>query len=223
MNKMRKLLGALAVVVGVLIVGVTAVALAQEDPAPTDAAQEATATFTAFGQRVRRGWQRLFTPQEKEAALADALNISVDELDAAREAAWASLLDQAVADGRLTQSQADAMQNGDFALPAYLRDLRQDYLPRETVEAVTAEALGMTVDELTAAREAGQRLPEIAAAQGVELSAVREAVQSALAEALAQAVANGRLTQTQADRLLNRAAHLGPRLHGPVRPLTPGE
>ncbi len=221
MNTMRKLLGALALVVGVLIVGVTAVALAQEEPGPTDAAQEATATFTAFGQRVRRGWHRLFTPQEKEAALADALNISVDELDAAREAAWANLLDQAVADGHLTQSQADAMQDGDFSARGYLRELRQEYLPRETVAAVTAGALGLSVDDFNAALAAGQRLPEIAAAQGVELSAVREAVQAALAEALAQAVADGRLTQTQADRLLDQARQPGPRVRGLERPFVP--
>jgi transcriptional regulator with XRE-family HTH domain len=44
------------------------------------------------------------------ALLADALGISTDELQAAREKAEQARLDQAIADGQLTQEQADLMQ-----------------------------------------------------------------------------------------------------------------
>ena len=47
--------------------------------------------------------------------LADALGISVDELNAARQTAVNSQIDQAVADGRITQDQADLMK-GRYAL-----------------------------------------------------------------------------------------------------------
>ncbi len=202
MNKMSKLLGALALVVGVLIVGVTAVALAQDS---TSADGGALTAVSGFAPRLRQGIERLFTPQEKDAALADALDISVDELDAARQTARETLLAQAVADGRITQSQADDMANGTFSLRGDLRDLRQEYLPKEAVDAAIADALGLTVDDLAAARDAGQRLPELAAQQGVALSAVQDALQTALADALRQAVADGRLTQSQADEILSHA------------------
>ncbi|MBK7915299.1 MAG: hypothetical protein IPJ94_03385 [Chloroflexi bacterium] len=215
MNKMSKLLGALALVVGVLIVGVTAVALAQ-DSTPRDAG--ALTAVSGFAPRLRQGIERLFTPQEKDAALADALDISVDELDAARQTARETLLAQAVADGRITQAQADEMADGNFSPRGYLGDLRQEYLPKETVDAVIADALSLTVDDLTAARDAGQRLPEIADQQGVDLSAVQAALQTALADALQQAVADGRITQAQADDILS---HQGDWLRPNQRPFGP--
>ena len=215
MNKMSKLLGALALVVGVLIVGVTAVALAQDS---TSADGGALTAVSGFAPRLRQGIERLFTPQEKDAALADALDISVDELDAARQTARETLLAQAVADGRITQAQADEMADGNFSPRSYLGDLRQEYLPKETVDAVIADALSLTVDDLTAARDAGQRLPEIADQQGVDLSAVQAALQTALADALQQAVADGRITQAQADDILS---HQGDWLRPNQRPFGP--
>ena len=215
MNKMSKLLGALALVVGVLIVGVTAVALAQDS---TSADGGALTAVSGFAPRLRQGIERLFTPQEKDAALADALDISVDELDAARQTARETLLAQAVADGRITQAQADEMADGNFSPRGYLGDLRQEYLPKETVDAVIADALSLTVDDLTAARDAGQRLPEIAAQQGVDLSEVQAALQTALADALQQAVADGRITQAQADDILS---HQGDWLRPNQRPFGP--
>ncbi|MBK7180311.1 MAG: hypothetical protein IPH82_24515 [Chloroflexi bacterium] len=215
MNKMSKLLGALALVVGVLIVGVTAVALAQDS---TSADGGALTAVSGFAPRLRQGIERLFTPQEKDAALADALDISVDELDAARQTARETLLAQAVADGRITQAQADEMADGNFSPRGYLGDLRQEYLPKETVDAVIADALSLTVDDLTAARDAGQRLPEIADQQGVDLSAVQAALQTALADALQQAVADGRITQAQADDILS---HQGDWLRPNQRPFGP--
>ena len=215
MNKMSKLLGALALVVGVLIVGVTAVALAQDS---TSADGGALTAVSGFAPRLRQGIERLFTPQEKDAALADALDISVDELDAARQTARETLLAQAVADGSITQAQADEMADGNFSPRRYLGDLRQEYLPKETVDAVIADALSLTVDDLTAARDAGQRLPEIAAQQGVDLSEVQAALQTALADALQQAVADGRITQAQADDILS---HQGDWLRPNQRPFGP--
>ncbi|MBP6471969.1 MAG: hypothetical protein KBE23_16730 [Chloroflexi bacterium] len=215
MNKYRKILGVMVVGVLVLIVGVTAVALAQDSPSPDAGVLTAVA---GFAPRLRHGIERLFTPEEKDAALADALDMSVDELDMARQTARETLLTQAVADGRITQAQADEMANGNFSVRGYLGDLRQEYLPKETVDAIIADALGLTVDDLTAARDAGQRLPEIAAQQGVELSAVQAALQAALADALQQAVADGRITQAQADDMLS---HQGDWFRPNQRPFGP--
>ncbi len=162
------------------------------------------------GQRGERG-PKLFTPEEREAALADALGISVETLAAAKEEAQAALLEQAVVDGKITQAQADAILSGENAR-GYLRDI----FDKEAVETAVADALGLTVEELQAARDDGKRLPEIAAEQGVELSAVQEAAQAVREAALQQAVEDGLLTQEQADQLQNRrgGGNGGPRRNG---------
>jgi hypothetical protein len=69
-----------------------------------------------------------------------------------------------------------------------------------------AEALEMTPEELFAELRAGKNLAEIAEEQGVEAEAVFEAVSAARGEvmqqAIEQAVEDGRLSQEQADWLL---------------------
>ncbi|MBN1139526.1 MAG: hypothetical protein JXM73_23320 [Anaerolineae bacterium] len=71
-----------------------------------------------------------------------------------------------------------------------------------SMPTLLAEALHMAREELYAAQTAGQTVAEIAAAQGVELADVVAAVVAPHAERLAQAVADGRLTQEQADAML---------------------
>ncbi len=69
-----------------------------------------------------------------------------------------------------------------------------------------AEALGLTPEQLFAELHAGKTLEEIAEAQGVELEAVQAAMEAAHKEAMrqqiAQAVEDGRMSQEQADWLL---------------------
>jgi len=64
-----------------------------------------------------------------------------------------------------------------------------------------AETLGLTVEELEAARDEGHTLWEIAEEQGVELAEVGEALKTAGQELLDQAVTDGTLTQEQADTI----------------------
>jgi len=67
---------------------------------------------------------------------------------------------------------------------------------------ILAEVLDMTPEEIFAELEAGKTIAEIAAEQGVELAELVDALIAPHAEALAQAVEDGRLTQEQADWLL---------------------
>jgi hypothetical protein len=71
-----------------------------------------------------------------------------------------------------------------------------------------AEALGMTVDELQAAIQSGQTPQEIAEAQGLNWDDVqtqlREQALATAKEKLQQAVADGKLSQEQADAILER-------------------
>ncbi|MGQ9490100.1 MAG: hypothetical protein ACUVR4_05365 [Anaerolineae bacterium] len=69
-----------------------------------------------------------------------------------------------------------------------------------------AEALGLTPTQLFEQLHSGKTLSEIAEAQGVDLAKVQEAANAArvqaMKDAIAQAVKNGRITQEQADWLL---------------------
>ena len=67
----------------------------------------------------------------------------------------------------------------------------------------TAKALGLTADQLTAEFQAGKTLPEIAKEHNVELAAVQKALADARKAALDKAVADGWLTQKQADLMLD--------------------
>ncbi len=69
------------------------------------------------------------------------------------------------------------------------------------VEA-TAEATGLTVEEVVAALQGGQSYADIASGAGVTLEAIAGVAVAQRAEALKQAVADGRFTQEQADTML---------------------
>lgn len=75
-----------------------------------------------------------------------------------------------------------------------------------TMFDVVAEALGLTPEEFFAELHAGKTLEEIAEGQGVELEVVHDAMQAARVEAMRerieQAVEDGRITQEQADWML---------------------
>ena len=68
--------------------------------------------------------------------------------------------------------------------------------------AIMADALGITVEELAAARETGTKLDELAAANGTTVEAIKEAMLAATTDAINQAVASGEMTQAQADMVL---------------------
>lgn len=65
-----------------------------------------------------------------------------------------------------------------------------------------AEVLGMDVADLAAERQAGKSLAEIAASKGVSTDSLISALLAAREAALDEAVASGRITQEQADYML---------------------
>ena len=109
-----------------------------------------------------------------QALLAEALGITVEELQAAEQQAYSAALDQAVTNGDLTQDEADLML-AQQALKGYIDP-----------EALQAKALGITVEELQAARDAGKSMSTLIDELGLTPAAVRTAQQAAYEEALAR-------------------------------------
>lgn len=71
----------------------------------------------------------------------------------------------------------------------------------EQMQTAMASALGMSIEELEAAKEAGQTPQELAEEKGIDAEVLRETMQTARLEAIEQAVADGLITQEQADWL----------------------
>jgi len=162
---------------GLAIAGIVA-ATSLAFPRPTSAQTNtptapATTTATAPGGRGERsGLRGDIVSHDKY--LADALDITEADLQAAQTEAREAEIQQAVTDGLITQAQADAMLNKTDGQRGVRIDLRGADLDHEEF---LAEALGISVEKLQAAEET-----------------------AAKAE-LAQAVTDGRITQAQADQI----------------------
>lgn len=119
-----------------------------------------------------------------------------------------------VEDGPAAIQQEDAPQDGPRdgrRGRGELRELASQVFDRDAAKAVVADALGLTVEDLEAAKEAGTRLPELAEAQGVELQAVKDAVQAYRETAVAEAIAAGTITEEQGEQLLSHEGRRGHR------------
>ena len=186
-----------------------------QDAAATATEQAAPAAPTGKGATAQPGRGGAWGA-DQGAALAEALGITTDELQAAYEKAGQAALDQAVADGLITQAQADAMAarglGGGFHFGG-----RGMGMGDVDEQALLADALGITADELQAAQakaEAAQLAAAVEAGtltqeQADALQAERDLrdyvaprVQQALEDAVAAAVDEGIVTQEQADAFL---------------------
>lgn len=114
-----------------------------------------------------------------------------------------------VDDGTLTDAQRDRVATTlDEALPQRGHGRGFGHGPGFAVDAA-AEALGVTEDELRTELRDGQSLADVAEQEGVALDTLTDALVAAAQERLDAAVADGRLTQEQADA---RKAELAERI-----------
>ncbi len=185
-----------SLVVGALALGALAAApaVAQAQEATPEAPSAAPPRLEGmgrpdFGPGGHSGWEG---GSEFDIYLAEALGISLDELQAARAKAQEAALQAAVDSGKLTAEQADMMQ---------ARQALMKYIDRE---ALTAQALGITVEDLQAARQAGKSISTLIQELGLDAEQVQAAYETAYKAAVAQAVQSGIITQAQADQILSQ-------------------
>jgi polyhydroxyalkanoate synthesis regulator phasin len=191
MRKVWKLVGiaTLVAVLGVAAVG--AVAFAQDEEG----------TGFDFHQRFRE-------------AVAEILGVTVDEYDAALEQAQGQVLDEALAEGWLTEEQAELLRwrmeqapgpgrmDLGKAMHGFARGIGR---PGDNLASIAAEVLDMSLTDLLTALQDGQSIAEIAGEQGVDTQEIVDAYLAEISEDLEEAVAEGDMTQTQADYYLQRA------------------
>lgn len=190
-GKLIPILLAVAMVVGGVAVGATILApdVAQaQDGSPVGL----TAIESGQGGPGRVGPHGKFGPGiDYDAFLAEALGISVEELQAAYETANQAALAEAVAQGYIEEEQVERME-ACKSVNAYI-----DH------DAVIADLLGISVEELQSAREDGKQMPELLEEAGLTNEDVRDAMQAAFEAAVEQALASGEITQAQADEILS--------------------
>ncbi len=165
--------------------------------------------------------------------LAEALGITADELQTAQQTANEAAIDQALAQGLITQAQADALKERsgmsgrfDGRMPHGMFGLADDAID---MNALLADALGITSDELSAARSEAQDLSLAAAVEAGRITQeqsdqmkAQQALQTYMQEQgfwdqvrslyenfVQQAVQAGVITQEQADTILSNQDTFG--------------
>jgi len=169
------------------------------------------------------------------ADLAAEKGVALDTIVEALLAPRREALETAVENGRLTQEEADEML---AEMQAKITErLQEPGLPMGQGPAgqmqraermgwqihgqvhIVAETLGMPEQDLIAALRDGQSVAQVAEEQGVALETVVEALLAPRREALAQQVAEGKLTQAEADEMLaEMEAKITERLQAPWQP-----
>jgi hypothetical protein len=175
--------------------------------------------------------------QSQDTTIPPVAETVQQEMVEAMEAARNQVVETAVTDGRLTAAQAERLQNwgnsnrmNQMAGMAN-RHMNQDQLQmgamsgncgcgldtplmnRTAMHTAMAEALGLSLEELEATLADGTRLPHLMAELDVDPEAVRDAVKEARETAVAEALADGTITQEQADCILSKTER-GPHFHG---------
>ncbi|MBN1138695.1 MAG: hypothetical protein JXM73_19065 [Anaerolineae bacterium] len=146
-------------------------------------------------------------------ALAGILGISVDEYDAAVDKAEQQVVDQAVGEGWLTEEQAEKLRSrleraaaGAGIGKAFGRmDDRWYGFAEVSLRSVAAEKLGMELADLQTELDNGKTIAALAKEKGVDTQTIIDAYLAQVKEKLDEKVANGDITQEQADYQLEQA------------------
>src|SRR6266699_4195890 len=142
--------------------------------------------------------------------LAKRLGVSVSTLQQDKLAATEDVLNQLVKDGKLTQSQADAIKqrltshracsgNGFHWQRAIINQFLAKY--RSDMASDVAQGLHLSTNQLVTELKSGKSLNNIATTQHVTAAQLHTIVTNAVHGALNKAVSAGDLTQAQSDSI----------------------
>jgi hypothetical protein len=167
--------------------------------------------------------------------LAEALGITVEELNSAYRAATENAINQALADGLITEDQATRMLERGLAFQFHRRS---GWLGQSSTdyEVLLADALGIPVERLQEAQQQAflNRIDQAVADGNLteeeadfilgqqalfSNETFRSSMQAAFEAAVQQAVAEGAISQSQADQIISRS-QAGPgflNFHGGMR------
>lgn len=195
--------------------------VAAQSPTPTTPANPSTTQ-----PQTKDGWEgeRGFRGGATDADLATALGITTDQLSTARTTALNNALKKAVEAGVITQQQADSYAANGFEG----RGLKGGVFEAAGIDmqALMADALGITTDQLQAAEVTAQNAAIDRAVSAGTItqeqadlmkgrsalfgnSAFQSSMTSAFEAAVKQAVTDGVISQAQADAILKEVTTQG--------------
>jgi hypothetical protein len=167
------------------------------------------------------------------AQIAESKGISEDSLVSQLVAKLTERVDQAVADGRITQEQATARlasaeqhirdlvekvplaDDGGAGPGSHRGGLGSGLGPIKGDVQALADSLGLNLDQLRQDVMSGKTIAEAAAAQGVTAEQLQTAAVDAATKRIDQALADGKLDQAKADELkANLSARIGDLING---------
>jgi hypothetical protein len=168
----------------------------------------ALATILAVGAGAAVAGGGLGLGNDQQAFLDDAakrLGVTSAQLKAALQGAYGDQLDAAVAAGKITKAQADAMKqrSGTDGLPFFGGGHGRG-LHGPVSLAAAATYLGLTDAELRTELASGKTLAQIAKAKDKSVDGLKQALAAETKKELDAAVKAGRLTRAQADELQAR-------------------
>jgi hypothetical protein len=147
-------------------------------------------------------------------AISGALGVSVEEYDAAVDQAQDQVVDEALAEGWLTEEQAELMKwRMDQAPGASMKGMGKGlrgFGPGmrgggDNLVSIAADELGMSLTELLTELQAGKSVAQVATDKGVAPQTIANAYLAQIKEKLDESVAEGKITQKQADYQLEQA------------------
>ena len=150
---------------------------------------------------------------ESKAVISDAakqLGVEPTKLSNALKKAMADRIDAAVADGRITKAEGDALKqrieaNGfPLVVPPFLG---HGHFGDHGLHNLSAAAsyLGLSESQLRSRLESGKTLAQVAKDQGKSVDGLVAALKADLKQKLDRAVAGGRLTKAQENQILSEA------------------
>jgi hypothetical protein len=150
---------------------------------------------------------------ERQAFLDDVagrLHVSPSQLRSALEGAFSDRLDAAVKAGRLTQSQADAIEKGmrEHGGVPFLGGPPHHMLfggpggPFKAGFDAAASYLGLSAQQLHDQLESGKSLADVAKDRDKDVGGLKKAIEDSVRSRLDTAVKNGRITKAQESRIL---------------------
>ena len=168
----------------------------------------AGAMLAIAGGGVAIGATQLGSPSEESQAVvndaAKQLGVTPTALSNALKQALMNRVDAAVASGRLTKAQGDALkariQSGSVPFFFGLGPDGPHHFGEDL--QVVADYLGLTMDELRSQLESGKTMAAIAKEKGKSVDGLVDALYNAEKKELDQAVADGRLTKEQEQTIL---------------------
>ena len=185
--------GVIALAVLVLVGSIAGAAVAAQNPAPASRGNAIDQDFVS--------------------KLATNLGISQSTLTAALKTTEEQMLTEAVGQGKITQAQADKIESspnfgtsgfGFWGNPRGGNGFRGG--PGGNPNDVAA-ALGISASQLKADMQAGQTIGQIVAAQGMTMQQFQQKMLTLKQQEISAAVAAGKLTQTQANQMIQRMEH----------------